>query len=442
MKHSTDMTQGKRIILSTFGSFGDIHPYMAIALELQERGYQPLIATMEYYREKIEQAGLQFRAVRPNVPVPQEQEQEFIEKIMEPKSGPRFLMEEVIFPAVRESYTDLTEVVAGADLLVTHPAAPAGPLVGRKTGIPWISTVLAPMSFFSAYDPPVPPFWPWTIKIKVLGPRVMRTFLDVMANSYRAKPVVRLRDELGIPDYGNPITVGQHSPTLVLALFSSLFGPPQPDRPKQAHATGFCFYDGHHQDPLPPELSDFLSRGDAPIVFTLGTSAVWVARDFFEHSIEAARLLSRRAVLLIGDDRNKPAVLPDNVIAVDYAPYQSLLPHAAAVVHHGGVGTTSQGLLSGAPTLVVPFAFDQLDNASHVERLGTSRTLYRKNYTASRVAKELSELLDRPEYSQNAIHVSEKLKQEHGAKRAADLIEQVFGRAKNSNEELAYASRN
>src|SRR6185295_19425809 len=106
---------------------------------------------------------------------------------------------------------------------------------------------------------------------------------------------------------------------------------------------------------------------------------VWVARNFFEESIKAAQLLSRRAVLLIGDERNRPASLPDNIIAVNYAPYQSLLPRAAAVVHHGGVGTTSQGLLSGSPTLIVPFAFDQLDNAAHAKRVGTSRTLYREN---------------------------------------------------------------
>ena len=137
----------KRIILNTFGSFGDIHPYMALALELQRRGHVPVIATMEGYREKIIVAGLQFAPVRPDVAQPKEQGTELIDKIMEPKTGPRFLTEELIFPAVRDSYADLLKVVEGADLLVTHPAAPAGPLVARKTGMPWVSTVLAPFSF-------------------------------------------------------------------------------------------------------------------------------------------------------------------------------------------------------------------------------------------------------------------------------------------------------
>jgi UDP:flavonoid glycosyltransferase YjiC (YdhE family) len=154
------MTEPAKIVLSTFGSFGDIHPYMAIAHELKSRGHEATIATMAFYREKILDAGLGFAAVRPDVPGPKEQNAELVEKIMNPRTGPKFLLEELIFPVVREGYQDLLVATRGADLLVTHPAAPAGPLVGYKTGMPWISTVLAPMSFFSHYDPPVPLFGP------------------------------------------------------------------------------------------------------------------------------------------------------------------------------------------------------------------------------------------------------------------------------------------
>jgi len=429
-----------RIILNTFGSFGDIHPYMAIAMELQRRGHTPVIAAMEGYREKIGGAGLEFASVRPDIPPPKEQGTELVEKIMEPISGPRFLMEGLVFPAVRDSYEDLLKAVDGADLLVTHPAAPAGPLVGRKTGMPWISTVLAPFSFISAYDPPVPPFWQWTRKLSVLGPGVMGFLLNTMKNSYKAKAVTEFRNELGLADNGNPMFEGQHSPTLVLALFSEVFAKPQPDWPSQTKITGFCFYDGHHETQMPPELNRFLDDGAPPIVFTLGSSAVWVARDFFKESIEAAKRLGRRAVLLIGDERNLTFSLPEGIIAVNYAPYQSLLPRACAVVHHGGVGTTSQGLLAGIPTLIVPFAFDQSDNAEHAYKVGTSRTLYRKNYFAPRVAKELDELLTQPGYARKALEACRRLKQEDGPGRAADLIEQVLSGRQNRSEELVYAS--
>jgi UDP:flavonoid glycosyltransferase YjiC (YdhE family) len=245
---------------------------------------------------------------------------------------------------------------------------------------------------------------------------------------------------------------GQHSPTLILALFSRVFAQPQPDWPKQAKVTGFCFYDGHRETQIPVELARFLDDGPPPIVFTLGSSAVWVAREFFAESIEAAQRLGQRAVLLVGDERNRPNNLPDGMIAADYAPYQELMPRARVVVHHGGVGTTSQGLLAGVPTLIVPFAFDQSDNAEHAWRLGTSRTVYRRSYRADRLTKELRELLERPDYARNASEVSQKLKQENGPARAADLIEQVPGQTPGSvstgsggdrvkrDEELAYAT--
>lgn len=430
----------RRIILNTFGSFGDIHPYMAIALELQQRGHAPVIATMPSYREKMEGAGLQFTPIRPDVAQPKEQGTELIEKIMEPKTGPRFLTEELIFPAVRDSYADLLKAVEGADLLVTHPAAPAGPLVARTTAMPWISTVLAPFSFLSSYDPPVPPFWQWTRKLRLLGPGVMGFVLGVMKGAYKAKAVTEFRDELGLEDTGNPMFEGQHSPTRVLALFSELFGQRQPDWPPQTEITGFCFYDGSHNVEIPIELTRFLDNGAPPIVFTLGSSAVWVARDFFEQSIRAAKRLGRRAVLLIGDERNLPRVLPEGIIALDYVPYQTLLPRACAVVHHGGVGTTSHGLLAGVPTLIVPFAFDQSDNAEHARKLGTSRTLYRDKYLAPRVASELDELLRQPSYALRAMEVSRRLKQENGPGRAADLIEEVLSETRNRTEEVVYAT--
>jgi UDP:flavonoid glycosyltransferase YjiC (YdhE family) len=177
-----------------------------------------------------------------------------------------------------------------------------------------------------------------------------------------------------------------------------------------------------------------------PIVFTLGSSAVWVARDFFQESIKAAKLIGRRAVLLIGDERNLPHALPEGIMALDYLPYQTLLPRACAVVHHGGVGTTSHGLLAGVPSLIVPFAFDQSDNAEHARKMGTSRTLYRDTYDAPRVANELEELLRRPSYARRALEVSQRLKQENGPVRAADLIEGVLSGTRNHTEEAVYAT--
>ena len=439
------MGVSKRIILTTFGSYGDIHPYMAIASELQRRRHHPVIATGELYREKMNTAGIDFAPVRPNLPPPQDQDPALMEKVMDPKSGSGFLLNEMLFPFVREGYEDLLQAVAGADLLLTHPISFAGPLVAQKTGIPWVSSVLAPVSFFSAYDPPVPPFWEWMQHARIFGPRFVAALFNQIKKLYKNKAYDQFRNELGLPDRGSPVFEAQHSPTLVLALFSKLFAQPQPDWPPQARVTGFAFYHGGNELEMPLEISSFLDNGPAPIVFTLGSSAVWVARDFYRESIAATKLLGRRAVLLIGNDRNRPEEpLPADIIAVNYASYEALLARGCAMVHHGGVGTTSQGLRAGIPTLIVPFAFDQPDNAAHAARLGGSRTLPRAKYRAVLVAKELDILLSSPNYASKASEVGQLLRQENGAGVACDLIEAVLHRAEGAidprPEVLAYAS--
>jgi len=439
------MTSGKRIVLNAFGSYGDVHPYMAIAFELRQRGHNPVIATSELYREKMLASNFEFVPVSPHIPPPQVQDTEMMEKVMHPRSGSSFLLHEMLFPYLRDAYRDLLQAVTGADLLLTHPISFAGPLVAQKTGIPWISTVLAPASLFSAYDPPRPPFWPWMRHFSILGPRFMSWFLNRAKTIYKSDTYEQFRLELGLPDRGNPLFEGSHSPDLVLALFSELFAQPQPDWPPNTQATGFAFYDGRNEVEMPGELVAFLDNGPPPIIFTLGTSAVWVARDFYRESIAAAQLLKRRAVLLIGDERNKiTEPLPPEIIVVDYAPFESLLAKGCVMIHHGGVGTTSQALRAGIPTLIVPFAFDQPDNAAHAERLGTSRTLPRSKYKRDNVARELDKLLNIPQYAAKAKSVGEQLRNEQGAARACDAIEEFLEQLppETTKRELTYAAGN
>jgi UDP:flavonoid glycosyltransferase YjiC (YdhE family) len=242
------------------------------------------------------------------------------------------------------------------------------------------------------------------------------------------KPVYDLRAELGMPRGEQPIMGGQHSPTKVLALFSKLLASPQPDWPANSVVTGFPFYDRRDyfgERAIPSDLQEFLDHGPAPIVFTLGSSAFWIARDFYRDSIQAAQALGRRALLLIGHARNlPPSPLPEGVAAFEYAPYSEVLPRACAIVHQGGVGTTGQGMRSGNPVLIVPHAHDQFDNAARVERLGCGRVLPRPLYNAESATRELGRLLEDAKYAHAAVKVAEVVRDEDGARVAADEIEQ------------------
>jgi UDP:flavonoid glycosyltransferase YjiC (YdhE family) len=232
-----------------------------------------------------------------------------------------------------------------------------------------------------------------------------------------------------LPPDPDPIFSGVHSPDLVLAAFSGLLASPQPDWPPQTVVTGFPFFD-HDDDGLPPEVLRFLDAGPPPIVFTLGSSAVFDAGAFYAVAAATAARLGRRAVLVVGrDPRNRPPRLPDGVIAVEYASFARLFPRAAAIVHQGGIGTTGQAMRAGRPMLVVPFAHDQPDNADRVRRLGIARVVPRRRFGAERVAAELRDLLHNPAYAERAAAVGRKIGTEDGAEAAAAALDGLLRQA-------------
>ncbi len=418
-----------RIVLTTWGSLGDLHPFLALALELQRRGHTAVVATLAAWRDNVERAGIEFRPIRPNVTPGDPASREIVRKILDARGGPEYLFTQVFAPHIRDAYLDTLDAVKGADLLVSHQLPHIASIVVERTGIKWVSGVLAPFGFLSAYDPPTPPQAPGLRRLLAVHPVAGRLFTAIArrVTDRWMRPVYRLRAELGLPRGGHPLFEGQHSPTTVLALFSRLLGDKQPDYPAQSVVTGFPFYDAAPSRPIDPALLAFLEGGEPPIVFTLGSSAVWIADDFYPVSIAAVRALGRRALLLVGEHADTlRAQVPDSIGVFDYAPHGVVMPYASAVVHQGGVGTTGQALRAGRPTLVVPFGQDQPDNARRVVRLGVGRTIRRGRYRVDRLVRELSEL-SAPAYAERARAVGLQVSAERGVERAVDEIEKALG---------------
>jgi hypothetical protein len=164
-------------------------------------------------------------------------------RVMQPKTGPEILIKEFLLSRLKESYLDLLDAAQGSDLLITHPITFAGPLVAEKIRIPWISTVLAPLSLFSAYDLPVMAPYPYLKKLDIPGPwagKLIRTFAHFVTRGWSA-PVRQLRAEIGLPPGKNPIFEGQFSPEMTLGLFSPLLAGRMPDWPQNTRLTGFLF---------------------------------------------------------------------------------------------------------------------------------------------------------------------------------------------------------
>jgi rhamnosyltransferase subunit B len=416
----------RRIVMTTAGSLGDLHPYLAIAIELRARGHEPVIASLEYHRQKVERNGIGFHPIQV---LGADFRPEMAAEIMHASKGPEFLVRGLAMPSLRQCYQDITAVAAGCDLLVSHPLTLATPLVAHQLGIPWVDSVLAPLSFLSAYDPPVLAPVQTLKRLRFFGPALHKPLFGLAKWSVRAwcEPLHSLRAELGLPPAPDPMFQSSKSASPVLAMFSREFAGPQPDWPPRTMITGFPFFDEAEQTGLAADLERFLSSGPPPIVFTLGSAAVMNPGTFYEDAAAAAKSLSRRAVLLTGDDpRAVPACLPEGIAAFAYAPFSALFPRAAAIVHPGGIGTTAQAMRAGVPMLVVPHAFDQFDNAERVRRRGIGRIVQRQKFTPQRVAKELRMLLADNACVTRAAAVGAKIRAENGVVAACGVMETLI----------------
>jgi UDP:flavonoid glycosyltransferase YjiC (YdhE family) len=414
----------KSILFSTFGSLGDLFPYFAIGNRLQRRGHRVAIASSAHHRHLVERNGFRFHSTAPHCDF---SDPEFQKRALREVSGARFLLRDSIFPQTSESYRDLLKAAEQSDLLVTQTLSYAGPLVAETTGIPWVSTVLSPYTFFSYHDSPI-----LTSRMK----RVRETLPGLNSLVNRAarfttrgwsEPVRLLRRELGLSSGADPIYEGQHSPCCVLALFSSVLAERQPDWPKQVLITGFPFWEEPGNSAEISDAQEFIQAGSPPVVFTLGSSAVLAPGDFYLESVDAAMLLGCRAIL-VGWPGRARKLSGSDLLALPYVPHSIAFRGACAVVHAGGIGTAARALQAACPALVVPWAYDQADNAARLIRLGVARMMGKQNYTGRRAARELDQLLSDARYRKNCGRIVDHVHSEDGAETACAALEDCLQR--------------
>jgi UDP:flavonoid glycosyltransferase YjiC (YdhE family) len=416
----------KRILFATIGSLGDLHPCIGLALELKRRGHTVTIASTNYYRQKVEDIGLRFVPIRPNW---DPTDRNLVALCQDLKRGPETLLRDLVLPFLADTYYDLLRAAEKADLMVAGELVYAAPLVAEKLKLPWVSAILSPCSFFSARDPSLLVTAPVLIRLRNAGWLVNRAIVNLggLMTWPWWKPVRRLRRAEGLSRSRNPLLYDKLSGRLVLALFSRCLAEAQTDWPAQTVQTGFVYYDSPTATPsISAELEDFMAAGDSPIVFTQGSTAVHNPGDFFEVSIEVAQKLGRRAVLIGASPQ--PQSKASRVFATLYAPYSQVFPRAAVVIHQGGSGTTAQALRAGRPMVVVPYGWDQPDNAIRVERLGVGIGLARRDYSVKNAADALQTILSDQVFAERAKTVAAEIAAEDAVASACDSIEAVLTR--------------
>jgi UDP:flavonoid glycosyltransferase YjiC (YdhE family) len=346
------------------------------------------------------------------------------------RTGTEYVIRAMMLPHLEQSYEDLRNIAPEADLLVGHPIAFATPIVAEELGKRWISVALQPSVMLSAFDPPSVSGYAILESFRGWGPPVWTRFFGLARRVTRlwGEPINALRRKAGLREVRNPVLDDSFSPHGTQAWFSRVLAQAQVDWPVRTTVTGFPFYDRLVPGQgLSAELAQFLAAGPPPVVFTLGSSAVFDAGRFYTESAEAVRALGCRAVLLIGSDpRNQPTrALPNGVIAAEYAPYSELFPRAAAIVHQGGAGTTAQALRAGVPMCVVPYSHDQPDFARRCAKLGVARVVPRSRYRAARVVRELEWLLRDGGCRAAALSTAREMAKEDGIQAACDGLERA-----------------
>lgn len=402
----------KNILLTTYGSHGDLHPYLTLGSILIKAGHKVTIATILLYKENVESIGCDFIAMRPNIDEIGPEE-EWTKKVNDSFKGAEYIARELVIPFAEENYNTLMQVTENCDLIISHVLTFFSPIVAEKRGIPWLTVMLQPSTIMSAYDPPAFAFAVNLPKYSFLGPVVFKILFKVFAAfSYHwFKPIYKLKKKEGLKDpSANPL-MKYFSPYGTLALFPESFAAPQKDWPLNTFQIGFPLY-ADPENKISEKVNHFLNHGEQPVVFTLGTAVVQMKSDFFKIAYKSIKQTGIRSIFLIGEnsDHITEEMSADPQVCISgYESYPLLFPKCKAIVHQCGIGTTSQALYSGKPQIMIPFAHDQPDNAHRVKNLGCGVIVFAKQLTAEKLVNAINEITGNKQFQVNAEKYREEL---------------------------------
>ena len=413
------------LLLTALGSYGDVHPMVGVGQAMRGRGHRVQVVTNPHFEPVVRSAGLEM------LPIGTAEEYDELTRqpgIWHPIRGPMLVMKIGIVDILRRLYAIVeSNYVAGETVLGAHPLDMASRIFHEKHGAPLASFHFAPLMLRSRYDSP-------RMMTMLLGSgtpswlkRMQYWLADRLIVDRWIGPAVNgLRTELGLPPVRRLIDRWHYSPQRVIGLFPEWYAPRQPDWPEQLVQTGFPLWDQAAEDGLPDEVLEFLEGGDPPIVFSPG-SAMTEGQDFFATAVESCRRLGRRGILLTKYPDQLPPRLPPEVRYFGFVPFSQLLPRSAAFVHHGGIGSSAQGLAAGVPQLVMPMAYDQLDNATRLGRLGVATYLRRKNFRPRTVTPRLQQLLDSPQVHEKCHRWAQKCDSQVALGKTCELLEELGG---------------
>jgi sterol 3beta-glucosyltransferase len=412
-----------RMLMLVIGTWGDIRPNVLLGQALQKEGYEVLICASETYRDWVEARQLPFFSLSVNV--------EAITKGMTNSSNPFAIMDYIkrnLNPALLQVGKDLATILKEGDALFV-----LGGGVGLVNGLvekfklrlfifnlqpTSPSRELTPLAM-----PHLPDWLPFRKSLNYqLGYLSYRMTYGVFGPRGDA-----LREHLGLPKFSwkKQLELLETSPTITAVSRHVL--PELYDWKPQQILTGFLL-DEESDWQAPQALLDFLAAGEKPVYIGFGSMGDREAEATTTLLLEAIERSGKRAVLLSGWAGFGGMTMPNNVFSLDYAPHHWLFPRMAAVVHHGGAGTTAAGLAAGLPSVIVPFFGDQPNWAQIVYELGAgTKPIPRHKLTADKLVAAIQEATSNPTMQAKAAEIGAKIRAENGASEAVKAVKKFLG---------------
>lgn len=413
------------LILSAFGSYGDVLPMIGVGATMRRRGWRVQVIVNPYFADVVAQAGLE---LLPLGSAEEYRELTYHADLWHPRRGLKLVLSRGAAAYLRAAYAHVGENYRpGETVIGAHGLDLASRIFHDKHASPVATIHFAPFALPTVHATPryvgAPqlqwsPRWAkaaqyWAVDRWVVDPLI-------------APEVNALRRDLGLPPVGRVFTKWNNSPLRVIGLFPDWFAPVQPDWPPQLRLVGFPLYDSHATAELSDEVRAFLDAGEPPIVFAPGSANVQ-AQEFFATASEACRRLGRRGLLMTKYPEQLPQSLPPGVRSFGFVPFSKLLPRAAALVHHGGIGTCAQGLAAGLPQVVMPMAYDQLDNGVRLARLGVGAVVRQPQFQPGRMTNTLAGLLESTAVRERCGDLAKRCNGPASLEAACDLLEELRG---------------
>ena len=413
-----------RIALLTLGSRGDTQPFISLAIRLKEMGHDVVLGARPDYTELVEKYGIEFMPLGPHI-TPHISD---MSKVIASGNFFKFMLKtrQLKGAFTEKTAEDAMLAVVGAEAIFFKYSWDTGYTIAEKLGVPCAGVMFFPITPTRAF----PCFLVGDGKDKGRLLNAFFWWLSQMViwqdqHSYNKK----LRRKMGLKpvSYLGPLKLQAQRKMPVFYAYSPTLLPKPSDWPERMYVTGVWPslppVDWHPS----PELVKFIESGSAPVFIGFGSMEGKAGRAQ-DIAVKALELSGKRGIVQSQfDEDESDGVLPETVFLIKDVYHQWLFPKMAAVVHHGGVGTTMTGLLSGVPSILIPHTIDQHSWGRHVYALGVGpESIPSKGVTAELLAKAIEEATTNEMMNSRAREIGKMLEKEDGVKETMDVFFQYY----------------